>query len=484
MSRSSRRKTHYTRHNGWLGAAKLGFIGCRRTAGGDSGVAMELAALNRNLRVLMLEDTPTDAELAEHELRKAGITFIAMRVETRDAFVRALDEFRPDIILSDYNLPDFNGMAALKIVQRSHPEIPVIMVTGALTDVAAVELIHAGAKDYVLKDRLARLAPAIQRALAMEQSARARQEAERALRKSHDELEARVSQRTSELTVANAALQAEKAAQQELITKLAEAHNQLLQSEKMASIGQLAAGVAHEINNPIGFVNSNLGTLQRYMQDMLQVLSAYENSEAELPAATRAALIELKQKIDIDYLRKDVGNLLSESMEGLQRVKRIVQDLKDFSHMEKQERQWTNLEQGLDSTLNIVWNELKYKADVVKEYAGIPQIECIPAQLNQVFMNLLMNAVQAIEEHGRITVRTGLDGDEVWVEVEDTGKGIKPEHLGRIFDPFFTTKPVGSGTGLGLSLSYNIVQEHGGRIEVKSEPGKGALFRVVLPQHG
>jgi signal transduction histidine kinase len=445
---------------------------------------MELAASNRNLRVLMLEDTASDAELAEHELRKAGITFIAMRVETQDSFVRALEEFRPDIILSDYNLPDFNGMAALKIVQRSHPEIPVIMVTGALTDVAAVELIHAGAKDYVLKDRLARLAPAIQRALAMEQGARARLEAERALRKSHDELEARVRQRTSELTVINAALQAEKAAQQELITKLAEAHNQLLQSEKMASIGQLAAGVAHEINNPVGFVNSNLGTLQRYMQDMLQVLSAYENSEAELPAATRAALAGLKQKIDIDYMRKDVGNLLSESMEGLQRVKRIVQDLKDFSHMEKQERQWADLEQGLDSTLNIVWNELKYKADVVKEYAGIPQIECIPAQLNQVFMNLLMNAAQAIEDHGRITVRTGLDGDDVWVEVEDTGKGIEPEYLGRIFDPFFTTKPVGSGTGLGLSLSYKIVQEHGGRIEVKSEPGKGAIFRVVLPQHG
>jgi signal transduction histidine kinase len=247
-----------------------------------------------------------------------------------------------------------------------------------------------------------------------------------------------------------------------LIKKLAEAHNQLLQSEKMASIGQLAAGVAHEINNPIGFVNSNLGTLQRYMQDMLKALSAYENSEGELPAETRAALAAMKQQIDIAYMRKDV---------------------KDFSHMEQQEKQWANLEQGLDSTLNIVWNELKYKADVVKEYTGIPQIECIPAQLNQVFLNLLMNAVQSIENHGRITVRTGMDGDSVWVEVEDTGKGIKPEHLSRIFDPFFTTKPVGSGTGLGLSLSYNIVQEHGGRIELKSELGKGSVFRVVLPQH-
>lgn len=263
--------------------------------------------------------------------------------------------------------------------------------------------------------------------------------------------------------------------------KLKEMGNQLLQSEKLASIGQLAAGVAHEINNPIGFVSSNLGTLKRYITDLLSVLSAYEKNEGAIAAEARKVLIELKQKIDIAYLREDVYSLLSESMDGMQRVKRIVQDLKDFSHVDEAEMQSANLEQGMDSTLNVVWNELKYKAEVVKQYGRIRNIVCIPSQLNQVFMNLLVNAGQAIEEHGRITIRTGQDEGNVWVEVEDTGKGIMPEHLERIFDPFFTTKPVGSGTGLGLSLSYGIVKKHGGHIEVKSEPGKGTRMRVLLP---
>jgi signal transduction histidine kinase len=216
---------------------------------------------------------------------------------------------------------------------------------------------------------------------------------------------------------------------------------------------------------------------------LLKALSLYEENEGELTEETRVVLTELKRQIDIVYLREDIDKLLSESIDGMQRVKRIVQDLKDFSHVGETEMLLSDLEQGLDSTLNVVWNELKYKAEVVKEYGGIPNILCMPAQLNQVFMNLLTNAGQAIDNHGRITIRTGQEGDNVWVEVEDTGKGIKPENLERIFDPFFTTKPVGSGTGLGLSLSYGIVKKHGGRIEVKSEVGKGSVFRVVLPQH-
>ena len=274
--------------------------------------------------------------------------------------------------------------------------------------------------------------------------------------------------------------------------RLEDAQNQLLQSEKMATIGQLAAGVAHEINNPVGYINSNLGTLQKYIKDMFAMLDAYEQAEPLLTAnpETMQSIRALKDKLDIDYLKEDVVALMSESQEGIARVRKIVQDLKDFSHVDEAEWQWTDIRKGLDSTLNIVWSEIKYKAEVIKEYGDLPDVECLPSQLNQVFMNMLVNAAHAIEppatspegkERGTITLRCGVEGEEVWMEVADTGKGIPPENLNRIFDPFFTTKPVGKGTGLGLSLSYSIVQKHHGRISVASEAGKGTTFRIWLP---
>lgn len=308
--------------------------------------------------------------------------------------------------------------------------------------------------------------------------------AEQSLRESRDQLEQKVQERTSDLQSANAALRAEHARQEELIEKLAAAHTQLLQSEKMASIGQLAAGVAHEINNPVGFVSSNMGSLKRYAEGLVRVIGAYEQCEGELTESTRSAIAGIKGQLELDYIREDIGQLIDESSDGLARVRQIVQDLKNFSHPDSHDQEWADLEAGLDSTLNVVWNELKYKADVVKEYGRIPAVRCIASQINQVFMNLLVNAAHAIAERGRITLRTGTDGDLAWVEVEDTGSGIRPEHLDRIFDPFFTTKPVGKGTGLGLSLSYRIVQRHGGRIEVRSELGKGSAFRVIVPRAG
>ena len=273
----------------------------------------------------------------------------------------------------------------------------------------------------------------------------------------------------------------------ELNSKLSDAQSKLIQSEKLASIGQLAAGVAHEINNPIGFIFSNFGTLEQYLEDLFQMLDAYEQAEASVSdGAALARIRSLKADLDIDYLKEDIPNLMRESRDGIQRVRKIVQDLKDFSRVDaRQEWESVDLHAGIDSTLNIVNNEIKYKADVVKHYGALPEVQCLPSELNQVFMNLLVNAAHAITaERGTITISTGVDGPNVWVEVADTGAGIAQENLKRIFDPFFTTKPVGKGTGLGLSLSYGIVQKHSGRMEVHSELGVGTRFRVTLPiQH-
>ena len=273
----------------------------------------------------------------------------------------------------------------------------------------------------------------------------------------------------------------------ELNRKLSDAQDKLVQSEKLASIGQLAAGVAHEINNPIGFIFSNFGTLEKYLAQLFGMLAAYEAAEPALAGTPAAAqLLRLREEIELDYLKDDIPALMTESKDGIQRVRKIVQDLKDFSRVDaRQEWEWVSLHTGIDSTLNIVNNEIKYKADVVRSYGDLPQVQCLSSELNQVFMNLLVNAAHAMPggERGRgsIHVRTGVEGDAVWVEIEDNGSGIAKENLTRIFDPFFTTKAVGQGTGLGLSLSYGIVKKHHGRMEVDSEPGRGTRFRVTVP---
>lgn len=290
------------------------------------------------------------------------------------------------------------------------------------------------------------------------------------------DLENRVAERTLALQNANAELQ-------QLLNRLADVQSQLLQKEKLAAVGQLAAGVAHEINNPIGFVTSNLASLAEYAEDLLAILDAYAAAEHLIgrdPHAL-AAIRRIKEERDLAFVRSDIGTLLEESRNGLRRVSRIVQDLKDFSRVDESDWQVADLHSGLDSTINVVRSEIRQKAELRREYGDLPALRCHPGQLNQVFMNLLINAAQSIERHGLITVRTGCDGNWGWVEICDDGCGIPAEQLPRIFEPFFTTKPVGEGTGLGLSMSHSIVSNHGGRIEVTSRVGQGSCFRVCLP---
>ena len=260
------------------------------------------------------------------------------------------------------------------------------------------------------------------------------------------------------------------------------AKDQLLQSEKLASIGQLAAGIAHEINNPVGYISSNISSMDDYVKDLITVIDSVrlpldEGNYSEISQKTT----ELKQQVDYEFLKNDISQLVEQSLDGVRRVKQIVQDLKDFSHVDEEDWIMGDIHKGIDSTLNIVNNEVKYKAEIVKDYGELPEIECIPSQLNQVFMNLLVNAAHAIDENGKIIIQTRQHADKVVISIIDNGHGISEDNLSKLFDPFFTTKPVGEGTGLGLSLSYGIVERHKGRIVVDSKIGVGTTFSIELP---
>lgn len=256
----------------------------------------------------------------------------------------------------------------------------------------------------------------------------------------------------------------------------------VVQQEKMASIGQLAAGVAHEINNPMGFISSNLGTLGKYVarfNDFIQAQSDLIETLADKDAA--AALRDKRKALKLDYILEDGSELIKESLEGAERVRTIVKNLKSFSRVDEAECKDADINECIVSTINIVWNELKYKASLIKELGDIPLTKCYPQQLNQVFMNLLVNASHAIEKQGEITVRTWHDNASIYASVSDTGCGMTSAVVNRIFEPFFTTKEVGKGTGLGLSITYDIIKNHNGDINVESEPGKGTTFIVTLP---
>jgi signal transduction histidine kinase len=364
-----------------------------------------------------------------------------------------------DLVLLDLNMPNKSGFEVLEELQLvSSPRSPVVIVLSADNDPETISRsFQLGAADYLTtpfnRDELL-----------------ARVKTHLALHNREQYLEERVQKRTAALMETN--------------QRLKEATSQLIQAEKMASLGQLAAGVAHEINNPVGYINSNLDTLRAYTKDLLEMIEAYRKFEmSPNDASMGETLRELRKKIDLDFLQKDIHHLIVESLQGVNHVKQIVSDLKGFSHPEEKEWQKVDLNEVIDSSLNIVNNELKYKAEVIKHYGELPPLQCITPQIKQVLVNLLVNAGQAIDERGSITIETGCDEDKqnIYIHIQDTGQGIDDDTLQKIFDPFFTTKPVGQGTGLGLSVSYGIIQSHRGTISVASEKGKGSRFTIKLP---
>ncbi|AYH43272.1 PAS domain-containing sensor histidine kinase [Azoarcus sp. DN11] len=271
---------------------------------------------------------------------------------------------------------------------------------------------------------------------------------------------------------------------QDTNARLAETQVQLIQAEKLAGLGQLAAGVAHEMNNPLAFVNSNFATLETYVNNLLNLIDGYEGViAATADASAHATVKRMREAADLDFLRNDLRDLIGESRQGLQRVGRIVTDLKDFSRIDSSPAEWGNVDINhcLDATLKMVAAAIDEKAEVVRDYAALPPVRGNAVQLNQIFLNLLLNAVHAIDHRGTITLRTSRGLDEVCVEIADTGCGMPSDVSDHMFDPFYTTRPVGQGTGLGLSVAYNIAQKHGGRFEVDSTQGQGTSVRLWLP---
>ncbi|MCK6393508.1 ATP-binding protein [Zoogloea sp.] len=406
--------------------------------------------------VLVVDDEPINRMVLE------GVLPRHLKVISAASGIKALElavgEPRPDLILLDIMMPDMDGFEVLKRL-REEPatrDIPVILVTALIDEDSEQRGFGMGAADYIHKPIHAAIVNA----------------------RVQVQLEAKAARDMLDRNNQRLRHKVESGAQ-----ALEKAQLQLMQAEKMASLGQLAAGIAHEINNPVGFVGSNLGSLETYVRDLLALVDAYERGAQQVadpaPFAEAAAL---RGKLDYAFLCEDILSLLRESAEGVDRVRKIVSDLKDYSHTSAAEWHWADLHLGLESTLNMARNQLKYHCTVVKEFGELPPVYCLGSQLNQVFMNLIVNAAQAIQDQGEIRLRTGRQGDDrVWISVTDTGKGIPAEDLQRIFEPFYTTKPVGQGTGLGLSLSWGIVERHHGRIDVSSEVGKGTTFTVILP---
>lgn len=261
--------------------------------------------------------------------------------------------------------------------------------------------------------------------------------------------------------------------------ELKQSESQLVQSEKLASIGVLAAGVAHEINNPVGFIRSNLEVLEDYFNDIEQYYHEFENTLST--EQDKENYRKLAKKYELEFLFKDSPPLIQSSISGVDRVTEIVKSLKTFARIDHPEKTLTDINEGLSATLNMVHNELKYHCKVNVDLQELPKIHVYAGKLNQVFMNLLINAGQAMSDKGDVFVRSFVEDENIVIEIEDTGSGIDPEVIGQIFTPFYTSKPIGEGTGLGLSISHQIIEQHGGEIKVKSVMGQGSCFSVYLP---
>src|SRR3989442_7881238 len=361
------------------------------------------------------------------------------------------------LVISDVQMPGIGGIELLRKIAARYRDTAVIIVSGVDRTQRVIDAIREGALDYLLKpcdlDVLElRVERALERRTLLRNARRYKEDLE------HRNIE--LAQRKTELE----RLQA-----------------QLVHNEKMASLGQLAAGVAHELNNPAGFIFSNMMLLPAYLSGLEQVLSAY--AELTLPADAAAHINEIKLDVNYDNILTDLSSIASDCYSGAERIRDVVQNLRLFSRLDEAEFKQVDLHEGIDSTIRLLSKYYTSRFITLKrDYGDLPPVNCYAGQLNQVWMNLLINAAQSIGENmGEVRIKTRCEREIVIASISDTGKGIAPEHLRKIFDPFFTTKPVGDGTGLGLSITHGIVERHCGTIEVESILGQGSTFTIAIP---
>ncbi|MBD2181528.1 response regulator [Planktothrix sp. FACHB-1355] len=496
--------------------------------------------------ILIVDDTPTNLSVLFDMLTASGFkVFVA---EDGEDAIEQLEYCPPDLILLDVIMPGIDGFETCRRLKanESTKEIPVIFMTALSDTEDKVKGLNLGAVDYITKPfqheevlarvsihlNLRNLAKQLQEQnVVLQQEIQQRTEAEQALLNLTSELERRVEKRTAELAQSNQLLskfnrqlkleieerrQAEAALQQseaklrnqaqfleQALRELQQTQTQLVQSEKLSSLGQLVAGVAHEINNPVNFIYGNLTHAHEYTQGLLKLLNLYQQKFPD----PGSEIIEELEAIDLEFLAEDLPKLLCSMQVGAERIRQIVLSLRNFSRLDESDMKQVDVHDGIESTLLILHNRLKARSDrpaiqVIKEYCPLPLVECYAGQLNQVFMNLVANAIDAIEEsftinhlslindkrptireQGQIRIQTEIiNRDFIRVTIADNGPGMTDEVRLKIFDPFFTTKPIGKGTGIGLSISYQIVVEkHGGQLKCVSVPGQGTEFAIEIP---
>ncbi len=457
-----------------------------------SALLADVSTSNGNL--LIVDDMPDNLRLLSGMLTQQG--YEVRSAISGTAALMAVDAMHPDLILLDINMPQMNGYELCQTLKMDAEtrEIPIIFLS-ALSDVIdKVKAFQVGGVDYITKPfQIEEMVARIESQLSLRRM-------QLALRDKNDQLKQEIDERQqveAALRKSEYQLKQQTIQLQETLTHLQQAQAQLVQSEKMSSLGQLVAGVAHEINNPINFIHGNLAPARTYTEGLLKLVALYQDHVEDVPTAI-AHQVDL---IDLEFVQQDLPRLLASMQVGTDRIREIVRSLRNFSRLDEAEKKAVDLHEGLESTLLILSDRFKHPAhsssiQLIKDYGDLPLIECYPGPLNQVFMNILVNALDAVEESlmqgkaatigknsGWIRVRTDVtEDDHVRITISDNGCGMTKTVQQRLFDPFFTTKPIGKGTGMGMAISYQIITErHQGRLICSSDLNQGTEFMIEIP---